>query len=130
MPLGDVSYIDAALDDIVAGWPATGATYRLFFSDPQQQTTPTDVELGAVGGYAPVTFAPSNFAAAASGSKSTTSPVSFGTSTAAYSDTARYWGILDGSGLLAFSDFLDDAIEVDDTGIAVSFTPTLLFQDV
>jgi hypothetical protein len=128
MPLG-ADYIATALDDIVAGWPATGATYNLFVSDPSLETTATDVELDSTGGYAGVTFAPSDWADASGNSKATTSAVSFGTSTDAYSDVATYWGILDTDGALVFSDDLDDPIEVDAASTAVSFTPTLTFSD-
>lgn len=129
MPLGDVTYVNASLDAVVAAWPGSGATYRLFASDPTLQATPTDVELTSDGGYAPVAFDPADWASAVDGGKTTTAAVGFGTSTAAYSDVATFWGILDSGDLLVYSDFLDDPIEVDDTGAAVSFSPTLTFGD-
>lgn len=129
MPLGDVSYVNAALDAVVGSWPSSGATYRLFSDDPAQEAVPTDVELAATGGYAPVTFSPSGWASASGGAKTTSSAVSFGTSTGAYSDVATYWGIYK-SGLLVYSDDLDgQQIEVGATGTVVSFTPTLTFGD-
>lgn len=130
MPLGDVTYQDAALDAVVASWPSSGATYRLFASDPTLATTPADVELTATGGYAPVAFSPSGWAAASGGSKTVTTPVSFGTSTGAYSDTAPYWGIVDGSGLLVYSDDLpnDQLVSVGGTGTAVTIAPAIYFQ--
>lgn len=129
MPLGDVTYQNAALDALVASWPATGATYRLYYDDPALATAPGDVELAAVGGYAPAAFAPSDWAAATGGAISTTAAVPFGTSTAAYSDTATFWAVIDGSGLIVWSDSLDDPIAVDGSGTAISFTPTLAFAD-
>jgi hypothetical protein len=128
MPLGDVSYVDAALDAVVDSWPASGATYHLYASDPQAATTPSDVELDSSGGYAPVAFAPADFSAAASGMKARASALDFGTTTAAYSDIAKYWGIVDTGGLLVFSDAMDDPIEVDAAGDPAAFTPTLTFE--
>jgi hypothetical protein len=131
MPLGDVTYVNAALDAIVDSWPATLATYRLYASDPTLATLPGDVELTSDGGYAPVGFDPADWAAAVDGAKSPTAAVSFGTSSAAYSDVGTYWGIVDDAGLLVFSDDLPDAevVEVDDAGTTVAFTPTLSFAD-
>lgn len=127
MPLGDVSYVDAALDAVVASWPSSGATYRLYASDPQAATVPADVELDSDGGYAPVAFAPADFASAADGTKARSTALDFGTTTAAYSDIAKFWAVVDSGGLIVYSDGLDDPIEVDDAGDPASFTPTLTF---
>jgi hypothetical protein len=129
MPLGDVSYVNAALDALVASWPSSGAHYHLFVSDPAPETTALTVELTSGGGYAAVTFSPSDWASASGGSITTTAPVSWGTSTAAYDDIATYWGIVDGSGLLVFSDSLDTPVEVDGASVAVARTPTISFAD-
>lgn len=126
MPLGD-AYVDAALDAVVDSWPSSGATYRLYASDPTLATTPSDVELAATGGYAPAAFSPSNWAPSADDSKATTAPVSFGTSTGAYSDLATYWGVVDSGGSLVYSDELTQSINVSAAGIAVAFTPALAF---
>lgn len=122
MPLG-ATYVDGALDGVTDSWPSSGATYRLYASDPTLATLPGDVELTSAGGYASVAFAPADFTAGVG------SLVDFGTSTDAYSDVATYWGIVDGSDLLVFSDDLSDPIEVDAASTAVSFTPTLSFAD-
>jgi hypothetical protein len=129
MPLGDDIYVDAALDAVVDSWPATGAAYHLYSSNPQLQADITDVELTSDGGYAAVTFDPADWAAASTGGKTTTADVSFGTSTGAYSDVAPYWGIVDSGGLLVFSDDLPDPIEVTASGTVVGFSPTLSFGD-
>lgn len=129
MPLGDVTYVDAALDAVVGSWPASGANYHLFVSDPALETVALDVELTSGGGYVAQAFAPADFDPAADSSVSTAAPVDFGTSTDAYDDTATYWGIVDGTGLLVFSNDLDDPIAVIEAGTAVSFTPTLTFAD-
>jgi hypothetical protein len=128
MPLGDVSYVDAALDAVVDSWPASGATYRLYASDPQAAAAITDVELGSDGGYAPVDFAPTDFSDAASGVKARSSALDFGTTTAAYSDIAKFWGVVDTAGLLVYSDDMANPIEVDTAGDPASFTPTLTFE--
>jgi hypothetical protein len=129
MPLGDVSYQDAALDAVVDSWPASGANYHLYASDPALEVDPTDVELTSDGGYAPVAFDSADWDAATSGLKSTTAAVDFGTSTAAWSDVATFWAVIDTGGLIVFSDFIDEPIEVDDTGTDASFTPSLSFAD-
>lgn len=128
MPLGDVTYVNAALDALVDSWPATGAVYALYESDPALETVPTDVELSG-GGYTPPAFASADWDAATGGGKSTTVPVSFGTSTAAYTQTATYWAVVDSGGLLVFSDALTDPIDVDAAGTDVAFTPSLTFAD-
>lgn len=129
MPLGDVTYQNAALDAVVASWPSSGAKYHLYSGDPAQAALLSDVELTSDGGYAPVTFSPSGWASASGGSKTTTAAVSFGTSTGAYSDVATYWAVVDSSGRIVFSDDLDgQEVEVDDTGTTVAFTPTLNFS--
>lgn len=129
MPLGDVSYVDAALDAIVDSWPGSGANYHLYASDPSIEVDPTTVELTSDGGYAPVAFDPSGWDASASGQKSTTAPVDFGTSTDAYSDVATFWAVVDSGGLIVFSDFIDEPIEVDEADSDASFTPSLSFAD-
>jgi len=129
MPLGDVTYQDAALDAVVGSWPASGAHYHLFVSDPALEPTPLDVELTSGGGYVAATFAPADFAAASGNAVATTAPVSFGTSTAAYDDTATFWGIVDSTGLLVFSNDLDDPIAVENSGTVVTFTPAISFGD-
>lgn len=128
MPLGDTSYIDAALDAVVASWPATGATYNLYRSDPSIEATPSDVEL-AGSGYTPAAFDPAGWDAATDGGKSTTAAVSLGTSSDAYADLGTYWAVVDSSGLLVFSDALTEPIGAQAAGTVVAFTPTLTFAD-
>lgn len=128
MPLGDVSYMNAALNAVVASFPATGAKWRLYTSDPALEVTPSTVELAATGGYAGVTFAPAQFGTASADLVQTSSPVSFGTSSAAWSDVATFWAI-EKAGLLVYSDALDTPIAVDAAGVAVAFTPGLSFSD-
>lgn len=131
MPLGD-AHIDDALDAIVGSWPGSGGKWRLYASDPRLADLPTDVELAADGGYAAQTFAPSDFAAASGGGVTVASPISFGTSTDAYSDVAPFWGITSSDADdLVFSDDLasDQIVEVDETGTGVSISPTLTFAD-
>ena len=129
MPLGDVTYQNASLDAVVDSWPASGAEYRLYSSDPSLATLLSDAELTSAGGYAPVAFAPADWADADAGSKTTTADVDFGTSTDAYSDTATYWAIVDSGDLIVYSDELDDPIAVGEASTAVSFSPTLSFAD-
>jgi hypothetical protein len=128
MPIAD-AYTDAALDAVVSALPASGGHWNLYASNPDGLADPTTVELTGDGGYAPVAFAPSDFAAASGNAASTTVPVDFGTSTDAYSDVANYYGITDSAGVLAFSDVLDTPIAINDVGGDPSFTPTLSFGD-
>lgn len=131
MPLGD-AYVDAALDAVVGSWPASGGKWRLYASDPRLATVPSDVELASTGGYAAQSFAPSDFAAASGDAKTVGSPISFGTSTDAYSDVAPYWGITSSDpDDLVFSDDLppDQIVEVDEAATSVTIAPTLSFAD-
>lgn len=128
MPLG-AGYVDTALDAIVASWPSTGAEYRLYASDPTLAALPGDVELTSDGGYAGVAFAPADFASASGNAKPTTAPIVFPTPTDAWSDVATFWGIIDGSDALVYSNDLDTPIAVDEAGADASFTPTLSFAD-
>jgi hypothetical protein len=130
MPIGDVSYQDAALDAVIGSWPASGANWHLFVSDPDVEATPLSVELTAGGGYAAVTFSPAGFDVATAGQAVTLAAVTFGTSTAAYDAVATYWGIVDATGLLVYSDELDTPIEVLAAGTTPAFTPALSFADV
>lgn len=123
MPLGDVSYQDAALDAVVASWPSSGAEYALFVGDPLAGGT----ELTSTGGYARVAFAPADLDAAADGAKAWAAPIDFGTSTGAWSDVATHFAIIDGSDLFVYTDDLPDEIAVDETGTAVTATPAALF---
>lgn len=123
------TYVDDILDGVGAAFPTSG-NWRLYSSDPQLADAPSDVELTSDGGYAAVAFAPSDWDASTGGSMSTASAVSFGTSTDAYSDVATYWGITGADADdLVYSDFLDDPIEVDESGTAVSFTPSISITD-
>jgi len=125
MPLGDVSYQNAALDDVVAGWPATGAVYTYWFSDPQAEDTPADVAIDVTdAGLSNAAFDPDDWAAATDGGKTTTAAVSLGTATSDLDDVIRYWGVVDSDGLVVYSDALDDPIGVS-SGDVVSFSPTL-----
>lgn len=127
MPLGDVSYQNAGLDDLVAGWPATGAVYTYWFSDPQAEDTPSDVEIDVTtAGLSNATFDPDDWAAAADGGKTTTAAVSLGTATSDLDDVIRYWGIVDSTGLIVYSDALDDPIGVS-SGDTPAFSPQLSF---
>lgn len=125
MPLGDVTYQDAALDAIIASWPATGAVYRIFDADP----TTTGVELPSDGGYAPVAFTRSAWAAADAGLASTTDPVTLGTSTDGYGAVGTHWAITDSGGLLVYSAELDDELEVSEADTLVQFTPSIFFDN-
>lgn len=127
MPLGDVTYQDAALDAVVGSWPATGAHYHLFVSDPALEATALDVELTSGGGYAAATFAPADFAAASG--DATTATIDFGTSTDAYDEAAGWWGIVDSSGLLVYSDDLDSPVAVEGAGVTVTRDVTVAFGD-
>lgn len=129
MPIAD-AYQDDSLDGLVSGWPASGK-WRLYASDPALATNPSDVELTSDGGYAAVAYASTDWAAAASSAKPVASAVSFGTSTDAYSDTATFYGITNGTDAddLIWSDDLDDPIAVGEAGTDVAITPTLSFAD-
>lgn len=130
MPVAD-AYKDDSLDGLVGGWPSSGK-WRLYSSDPSQETTPSDVELASDGGYAAVAYASTDWAASSGGSKAVASAISFGTSTDAYSDTATYYGITNGTDAddLVWSDDLgDDAVAVGESGTDVSISPSLSMQD-
>jgi hypothetical protein len=114
---------NAALAAVVATFPDDG-TYRLFTGLPTEAGT----ELAATGGYAPAAHGTADWAAAADGSVTTTAPVSFGTSTGAYSDVANYWAVCDVAGAVVYWDQLTNPIYVSASGTAVSFSPALFFQ--
>lgn len=122
MPLGDATYQAAALDAVIASWPTT-ATYRLFTGDP----TLGGVELAATGGYAPATFSPSDWTTSG---VSSTATISFGTSTAAYADTATYWALVDTSGAIVYYDDLTPEVDIPDFGYDVTISPSLFFDRV
>ena len=121
MPIG-ADYEDACLDALVASFPA--GHYRLYWDLP----TEAGSELAATGGYAPVAHASTDWAAAAGGVVSTSAPVSFGTSTDAWSDVAGYWAITDSLGALVYWDLLTEEIAVSAAGTAVEFTPSVFFR--
>lgn len=125
MPIGP-DYVDGSLDDMVNGWPATGAVYAWWTADPLLQADPSTVEVDlSVGGLTNPDFAPTDYSDSSGGVKSAAAAISVGTSTAALDDVGTYWGIKDSGGSIVYSDDLtDDAIlEVDESGDAVSFTP-------
>lgn len=119
MPFATTAAQNAALDAVVATFP-DGGTYRLYDASL--------VELTSDGGYAPADHSTADWAAATGGQVTTTLPVSFGTSTDAYSDAASYWGIADSLGVLVYYDLLDEQIAVGASGTAVSFQPTLFYR--
>lgn len=126
MPLTGAA-LDTCLDALIAALPAAGK-YRLYSDDPSLAGTPSDVELGSDGGYAPQDFAPADFAASSGGAASSASPISWGASTDAYSDVATFWGITDDvDDSLAYYDALDEPVSVDDSGVTPSRTFTILF---
>lgn len=117
---------DACLDALIGALPSPGK-YRLYSDDPSLADDPADVELTSDGGYAPQTFAPSDFDSSSSGSASSSSPISWGASTDAYSDVATFWGITDDADdSLAYYDALDDPVSVTDDGITPTRTFTIL----
>lgn len=120
MPLATTAAQNAALNAVVGTFPDDG-TYRLYDGDL--------VELTSDGGYAPAAHSLTDWAASSDGAVSTTVPVSFGTSTDAYSDAASYWGIADAAGALVYYDLLPEQIAVGASGTAVSFQPALYFRD-
>ena len=127
MPLGDVTYQDAALDAVVDSWPGSGATYRYWFSDPQAEDDPTDVEIDVtVAGLSNAAFDPADWDAAADGAKTTTTAVALGTATDGLDDTIRFWGVVDSGGLVVYSDALDDPFGVN-SGDSPTFSPQLSF---
>lgn len=128
MPLGDVTYQNDALDAVVDSWPASGADYRYWFSDPQAEVDPTDVEIDLTGtGLSNAAFDSSDWAAAASGAKSPTAPISLGTASADIDDRFNYWGVVDSGGLIVYSDVIDDPFGVND-GDTPAFTPQVTFE--
>ena len=122
MPLATTTAQDAALDAVVATFPDDG-TYRLFTGIPT-----SGGELTSDGGYAPADHSTADWAAASDGAVTTAAPVSFGTSTDAYADTAFYWAICDSSGAVVYWDLLPAPISVTAAGTAVKFTPILYFR--
>lgn len=127
MPIGDVSYQNAGLDALVDSWPSSGATYRYWYSDPQAEDTPSDVEIDiTAAGLSNADFDPTDWASASDGAKTTTAPVALGTATDDLDDTIRYWGVVDGSDLVVYSDALDDPIGVS-SGDSPEFSPQIVF---
>ena len=122
MPLATTAAQDAALDAVVGTFPDDG-TYRLFTG------IPTDGgELSGDGGYSPADHSTADWAAASGGVVATTAPVSLGTSTDAYADTAFYWAICDSAGAVVYWDELTSPISVTASGTVVEFTPRLFFR--
>jgi hypothetical protein len=122
MPFATTAAADAALDAVVATFPDDG-TYRLYFDTPSLTT-----ELTADGGYLPAAHGIADWAAASAGVVTTAAPVSFGTSTDAYSDVATWWGIADAAGNPVYYDLLPDQVGVYAAGTVVEFTPALFFR--
>lgn len=131
MPLGDVSYQNAALDAVVDSWPASGAVYAFWTSNPQLEDTPADVEVDlSVAGLTNPAFDSTDWAAATGGGKSLSSALALGTSTAALDDVGAYWGVKDSTGLVVYSDDLADDAQIvvtdDDIGGSPTFDPGAL----
>lgn len=124
MPLNGNDAKNAALDALVATFPDDG-TYRLFAGRPDG----TGTELTSDGDYAPAAHGTADWAAAADGSVTTTADVSFGTSTAAYSDVADFWAICEADGTVWYWDVLTAPISVTASGVAVAFKPRVFFED-
>lgn len=132
MPLGDVSYQDAALDAVVDSWPGSGAVYAFWTSDPRLEVDPTDVEVDlSVAGLSNPAFDSSDWAAASGGGITPSAPIGLGTSTGPLDDVGAYWGVKDSGGLIVYSDDLADSdqIVVTEAATVVSFTPTISFGD-
>ena len=119
MPLATTAAQNAALDAVVGTFPDDG-TYRLYDASL--------VELTSDGGYAPADHSLTDWAASNAGTKTTAAPVSFGTSTDAYSDVAYYWGVADSSGALVYYDLLPEQIAVGAAGTGVGFSPVLFYR--
>jgi hypothetical protein len=125
MPLGDVSYQNDAVDAVIGSWPASGAVYAYWYSDPQAEDDPADVEIVLTStGLSNGAFASSDWSSAADGASTAT--ISLGTATADIDDTFNYWGIKDGSGLIVYSDAIDDPFGVNN-GDVVSLDAIITF---
>lgn len=125
MPLGDVSYQNDAVDAVIGSWPASGAVYAYWSSDPQAEDDPTTVEIDLTStGLSNGAFASSDWSAADDGASTAT--ISLGTATADIDDSFNFWGIKDSSGLIVYSDSIDDPFGVND-GDSVSFDATITF---
>lgn len=125
MPFATTTAQDAALDAVVSSWATDAVTWRLYYDLPEAST-----ELPSDGGYAPVAYTGSEWAAASGGVKTTSAAVDFGTSTAAWGEVAAYWAIVDAAGDPIFWDELPQAVNVSAAGVPVSFSPVLFFRDI
>lgn len=128
MPIGD-TYLDDSLMGVVNSWPPTGATVRFWSADPTLQDDPTVVEVDlSVAGLTNPTFDPADWAST-DGAAAPSSAYALGTSTAALDDVGAYWGVVDSTGVIVYSDDIasSDQIVVTDAGTVVSFTPSLSF---
>lgn len=87
------------------------------------------VELSG-NGYARVTVAPSDWAAAVGGAKTTHSPVQFADATGPWSRQARYWVLFDAADEEAW-DYaaLNEALSVTDAGPGPAIQPTVFYAN-
>lgn len=126
MPVVTDAVQNAWLDLYLRGIGTHPASLQLalFFGDPSNGGT----ELTSDGGYARVTIADTDWAAADAGS-SVAGPIDFADATDAWSDTATHWCLVTAGGDLGPSGALTDPLVVTGAG-AVSLTSiTVFFAD-
>lgn len=129
MPIRDVAAQNASLDNDYGATHGSNSPsshlLALFAGDP----TIAGVELASTGGYARVTVAnDATWAASVSGLKTTVAPVAFAAATAAWSDTATHWALLDSVGVMWDCARLSAPITVTAAGPVPTVSPEIFFE--
>lgn len=127
MPLLSVEAMNESLDNDYA---VNDHELVLFFEDPSLAADPLDVELVSTGGYARVTIAASDWAAAANGQKTTTDWVQFPSTTAEWPEAATYFGLWDTVESI-WRDFGPFASPLEVTGVGAGplVSPSVFYDD-
>lgn len=123
----DTTAQDALLDGVYGSGSPASFQIALFDGDPVLG----GAELAATGGYARVTVAnDSTLFPGASGGSTTSVPVAFAASTAAWSDTANYWVAYDAAdGVTAYgSGLLSVEISVTEAGTVAEAEMTIYYN--
>lgn len=134
MPILDVAAQNRSLDNdygTTAGANApSGHELALFDADPSIG----GVELDGTDcpGYVRVPVAPTDWAAAAGGAKTTAALVEFPDATGAWSTQARWWGLFDGDDHTTLWDYasLTSALIVSAAGPGPAIQPTVFYSNL
>lgn len=125
MPIASDAVQQKRLDLIFrgVGSPPSSLDLALFFGDPSDGGT----ELTSTGGYARVTIAAADWTSGTDGSV-TAGPINFTDATAAWSDTATHWCLVEGTDLAECGE-LTDPLVVAEAGSVSLASITVFFAD-